>query len=61
LLSRYRESANAESFSRNTPIRSLGTESECCNPATPVALAAYFRDAIEDLMKKYEEPKKGKK
>jgi hypothetical protein len=25
---------------------------------TPVPLAAYFREAVEDLLKKYEEPKK---
>jgi predicted DNA-binding protein len=28
---------------------------------TRIPQAAYFREAIEDLLKKYEEPKKGKK
>ena len=28
---------------------------------TRVSQAAYFREAVDDLLKKYEEPKKGKK
>ncbi len=28
---------------------------------TRIPQAAYFREAIEDLLKKYEEPKKGRK
>ena len=28
---------------------------------TRVSQAAYFREAVDDLLKKYEEPRKGKK
>jgi len=28
---------------------------------TRIPQAAYFREAVEDLLKKYEEPKRGKK
>jgi len=45
----------------NTRSRSLWAESECAIQRTRIPQAALFREAVEDLLKKYEEPKKGKK